>query len=126
MLDIFIGKPPTQNHPNTDPSPILRKVRELLRIARNSKRDRRKNTGDRRRRENRAVIVNLSHQQEKRTRLDRRQNPEFRGVADHFQERRKKLLDRRRSVNEGVHVTLSTKDDRRSGRDRRGNRIVGR
>lgn len=119
MIDFFIGKPPTMNrHMEDDPQPIQQSIRETRRIARNVRLDRRKSTADRRQ-ENEDYIVNLSHRQEKRARLDRRQNQELLTALPRRRNRRKNQLDRRRSVNSGVHVKLSTQQDRRSGIDRR-------
>ena len=119
MIDFFIGKPPTMNrHMEDDPQPIQQSIRETRRIARNVRLDRRKSTNDRRQ-ANEDYIVNLSHRQEKRTRLDRRQNQELLTALPRRRNRRKNQLDRRRSVNSGVHVKLSTQHDRRSGIDRR-------
>ena len=122
MIYFFIGKPPTMNrHMDDDPQPIQQSIRESLRIARNVRLDRRKSTTDRRQ-ANEDYIVNLSHRQEKRTRLDRRQNQELLTALPRRRNRRKNQLDRRRSVNSGVHVKLSTQHDRRSGIDRRNNK----
>jgi len=121
VIDFFIGKPPTMNrHMEDDPQPIQQSIRETRRIARNVRLDRRKSTADRRQ-ENEDYIVNLSHRQEKRARLDRRQNQELltAEIPARRRNRRKNQLDRRRSVNSGVHVKLSTQHDRRSGIDRR-------
>ena len=122
MLDIFIGKPPTMNrHLDEEPTPIQKTVREVLRIARNVQFDRRKNTTDRRLR-NEDFRVTLSNRLEKRGRLDRRQNQGVLAAVTRMQDRRKNRLDRRQSVNTGVHVKLSGKNDRRSWIDRRGNK----
>ncbi|MBU0909885.1 MAG: hypothetical protein KJ717_09985 [Proteobacteria bacterium] len=122
MLDIFIGKPPSMNrHMDEDPQPIQQSVREALRIARNARLDRRKITTDRRQ-ANADYIVNLSHRQEKRARLDRRQNQELLTAVSRRPNRRKNQFDRRQSVNSGVHVKLSTQIERRSGIDRRGDK----
>lgn len=124
MIDFFIGKPPTMNrHMEDDPLPIQQSIRETLRIARNIRLDRRKSTTDRRQ-ANEDYIINLSHRQEKRARLDRRQNQELLTTLPRRRNRRKNQLDRRRSVNSGVHVKLSTQHDRRSGIDRRGDKSL--
>ncbi|MEW6518280.1 MAG: hypothetical protein AB1461_02590 [Thermodesulfobacteriota bacterium] len=123
MLDIFIGKPPTMNRHLDETTPIQKTVREVLRIARNVQFDRRKNTTDRRRR-NEDFTVSLSHRLEKRARPDRRQNQGLLSAVARMQDRRQNRLDRRRSVNSGVHVKLSTQPDRRSGFDRRGNKLL--
>ncbi|MCJ7602046.1 MAG: hypothetical protein MUO63_11180 [Desulfobulbaceae bacterium] len=123
MIDIFIGKPPTMNrHMDDDPLPIQKTIRELIRIARNARLDRRKSTSDRRRQANDAYIINLSHRRELRTRLDRRQSQELLTEITRRRNQRKNRLDRRQSVNTGVHVKLSGKNDRRSGIDRRGDK----
>jgi hypothetical protein len=125
VIDLFIGKPPTMNrHMEDDPLPIQQSIRETLRIARNIRLDRRKSTTDRRQ-ANEDFIINLSHRQEKRTRLDRRQNQELlTAIPPRRRNRRKNRLDRRLSVNSGVHVKLSTQNDRRSGIDRRGDKSL--
>lgn len=122
MLDIFIGRPPTQNKMEEEPSPIQKTVRELLRVARNLQFDRRKSTRDRRRNRDEDFVVNLSHRPERRRRIDRRQNNSLTDANFRLKERRKNRHDRRKSVNEGVHVRLSTRKERRSGFDRRGNK----
>ena len=121
MIDIFIGKPPTQNrHVDDAPFPIQNTVRELLRIARNIQHDRRKNTSDRRHLENEDYLLNLSHRRRKRRiSLDRRQNLEFLVSGKKIYERRKKRFDRRKQVNDGVIVKLSSRHERRSSIDRR-------
>jgi len=108
-------------HMDEDPQPIQQSVREALRIARNARLDRRKITTDRRQ-ANADYIVNLSHRQEKRARLDRRQNQELLTAVSRRPNRRKNQFDRRQSVNSGVHVKLSTQIERRSGIDRRGDK----
>ena len=124
MADFFIGKPPTMNrHMDDDPQPVQKTIRELIRIARNARLERRKSTTDRRQ-ANEDFIVNLSHRQEKRARLDRRQNQELLTARTRRRNRRKNQLDRRQSVNSGVHVKLSGKNDRRSWIDRRGNKPI--
>lgn len=124
MIDFFIGKPPSMNrHMEDDPLPIQQSIRETLRIARNIRLDRRKSTTDRRQ-ANEDYIINLSHRQEKRARLDRRQNQELLTALPRRRNRRKNQLDRRLSVNSGVHVKLSTQNDRRSGIDRRGDKSL--
>ncbi len=125
MIDIFNGKPPTQNPQMDDSSfSIQRTIRELLRIARNTKVDRRKITSDRRRQKNDDVVVNLSHRRERRATVDRRQNQGFLIPEKPIRERRKNRFDRRQSVNDGVHVKLSTREDNRSGFDRRGDKHI--
>lgn len=122
MTDFFIGKPPNMNrHMDDDPQPVQKTIRELIRIARNARLERRKSTTDRRQ-ANEDYIVNLSHRQEKRTRLDRRQNQELLTAKTRRRNRRKTRLDRRQSVNTGVHVKLSGNNDRRSWIDRRGDK----
>lgn len=122
MIDFFIGKSLTPNQPKDDVAlPIQKTIRELLCIARNIQRDRRKNTSERRRLSNDDFIINLSHRREKRSRVERRQNQAYLLANSRIRNQRKNKIDRRSSVNNGVYVKLSTKNDKRSGIDRRGN-----
>jgi len=120
MIDTIIGKEPTMNRHQEDPTPSVRKeVRELLRIARALQSDRRKNTRDRRKPDDRDVILDLSDRPERRTRLERRQNQEFLLRSSPTRERRQNTADRRILLNEGIQVTLSTRPNRRKTVDRR-------
>ena len=69
MFDLFLGKAPTTNrNMEEDPFPIQRIVREIVRIARNVKIDRRKATSDRRRSEPDYVVkLSESKQTERRS-----------------------------------------------------------
>lgn len=120
MIDVYIGRPPTMNrHMHLFASPVQRDVREAFRIARNRNLERRKHTRDRRREANDDVIVSLStrQRQERRMRLDRRQNHQLLDYGAKKRDRRMSFRDRRRLINEGIILTLS--HDRRSGQDRR-------
>lgn len=120
MIDLYIGRPPTMNrHMDLFAPPVQRDVRESLRIARNRNLERRKHTRDRRLEAIDDVIVSLStrQRQERRMRLDRRQNQQFLDYRAKKRDRRIRLRDRRRLINEGILLTLS--HDRRAGQDRR-------
>ncbi len=125
MIDFFIGRSPIRNWNAEDTTlPPQKTVHELLRIARNAKLDRRKNTSDRRGRIDNDFIVNLSHRRDHRIAPDRRQNQEFTGLNSRLHNKRKNYIDRRKSVKEGVYVKLTSENDRRSYIDRRGNKHI--
>jgi hypothetical protein len=123
MVDFFLGRTSSANsNKEQAPAPIQRVVQELLRIARNTKLDRR-GTDSERRRQDPDLIVELSQgrKRDKRVRLDRRESYGYlRADANHTQkDRRQRQLDRRKLVNDGIYLTLSSVGDRRSSRDRR-------
>lgn len=123
MIDFFIGRSPTRNWNAEDtPLPTQKTVHELLRIARNARLDRRKNTSDRRGRVDNDFIVNLNHRRDHRIAPDRRQNQEFTALNGRLHDKRKNCVDRRKSVNDGIYVKLTSKNERRSYIDRRGNK----
>ena len=123
MFDLFIGKAPTYNrNMEEEPLPIQRIVRELVRIARTVRLDRRKTTSERRHDDPDFVLeLSRSNNSNRRVRSDRRQNNEFLPLPgkNRFKSRRKRILDRRKLVNDGIRLTLSSKGDRRSLHDRR-------
>jgi hypothetical protein len=122
MVDFFLGRTSSANsNKEQAPAPIQRVVQELLRIARNTKLDRR-GTDSERRRQDPDLIVELSQgrKRDKRVRLDRRESYGYlRADANTHKDRRKRQLDRRKLVNDGICLTLSSVGDRRSSRDRR-------
>jgi len=120
MIDTIIGKEPTMNRHQEVPTPSVRKeVRELLRIARALQSDRRKNPRDRRKPDDRDVILDLPGRPERRARSDRRQKQEFLLRNGSIRERRQNIADRRELLNAGIQVTLSTRPNRRKFVDRR-------